>query len=95
MARLITEGCGFSGVAGLAEALRTRQLCLAHLVYLESIRYAVRGGVGSRGSAMVLEDQGKPVHAKLGDAWRFAPENPDFRDRVFETEVLSDWDGAE
>lgn len=88
--RIRAEGCGYTAPSELADALHTRQLCLAHLAYLESILFAVGSGVGSRGSAMVLAKQGKPVHAQLGDDWRYVPENPDFRERVLETEVLPD-----
>jgi len=83
--RLEAVGCGYSRPEHLREALRNRQLCFAHLVYLEAILFAVESGVGSRGSAMVVDPQGITAHEKLGDAWRFAPENPAFRERVLET----------
>lgn len=88
--RIEENGCRFTGREDLAEALRNRQLCLAHLVYLEAILYQIESGVGSRGSAMVLDSGGTPVHEDLGDEWRFAPENPDFRAKVLETVVLPD-----
>lgn len=83
--RLESRGCSFETVADLAEGLRNRQLCYAHAIYLEAILCAVRSGVGSRGSAMVIDSHGTLVHEKLGDRWRFAAENPEFRDRVLET----------
>jgi len=60
-------------------------LCFAHAVYLEAILFALRSGVGSRGSCIVLDPGGERVHEKLGDQWRIAPENPAFRERVLET----------
>ena len=36
-------------------ACATAQLCFAHAVYLEAVRFAVDSGVGSRGSAIVLD----------------------------------------
>ena len=87
---LSAEGCGFGGRTrprGLMEALRNRQLCFAHLVYLEAVHAAVDSGVGSRGSAMVLAARGTRAHAKLGPEWRFAKEDEAFRDRVLETDV--------
>ena len=51
--RLETSGCGYRRPQELAEALRNRQLCFAHAVYLEAILFALRSGVGSRGSAIV------------------------------------------
>ena len=83
--RIERSGCAYEGPAGLAEALRNRQLCFAHAVYLEAILFALRSGVGSRGSCIVLDPGGERVHEKLGDQWRIAPENPAFRERVLET----------
>lgn len=95
--RLEATGCAYKGPAGLAEALRNRQLCYAHAVYLEAMDFALQSGVGSRGSAIALDPGGLPLHAALGDAWRMAPENPAMRAQVLETvtfgagEVTSAW----
>jgi succinate dehydrogenase/fumarate reductase flavoprotein subunit len=78
---------GFGGPRELAEALRNRQLCFAHAVYLEAVRFALTSGVGSRGSAIVLEPGGLRVHNRLDDSWRIAPEEPAFRGKVQETVV--------
>ncbi len=83
--RLRADGCGYRGAQGAREALRNRQLCFAHRVYIEAVRFQVESGVGSRGSYIVLDPTGQPVHPKLGDEWRFLPENQLFRDRVLET----------
>jgi len=82
--RLESEGCLATGPE-LREAWNTRQLCFAHLVYLEAIRFAVKSGAGSRGSSMVLDPSGTRAHERLGSEWSFAPPNPDFRERVLET----------
>jgi succinate dehydrogenase/fumarate reductase flavoprotein subunit len=82
---LIVEACRYEGRTGLVEALRNRQLCFAHAVYLEALAYAVDSGTGSRGSALVTHAQGVPAHALLGEEWRFAAEDPSFRDKVLET----------
>jgi hypothetical protein len=84
-ARVWREGCAFSAPGLAGAALRTRQLCFAHAVYLDAVVYAVESGVGSRGSAIVLDPSGTPTHERLGDAWRLAPEDPAFRERVLET----------
>ena len=81
--RLSAEGCRHKGPRGIIEALRTRQLCFAHLVYLEAVRSQVNGGVGSRGSALVLDPAGVSAHRKLGEAWHFAEEHEGFRTRCF------------
>jgi hypothetical protein len=88
--RLETQGCGHTGIPGLIEALRNRPLCFAHLVYLEALRYALKSGVGSRGSSLVLDSGGVSMHEKLGKEWKFAPEDVAFRDRVLETAASAD-----
>jgi succinate dehydrogenase/fumarate reductase flavoprotein subunit len=88
--RLESQGCRYDDGAGLVEALRNRHLCFAHAVYLEAIRHALRSGVGSRGSALVLDPAGLPVHDVLGEGWRFAPEDVAFRDQVLETVAAPD-----
>jgi succinate dehydrogenase/fumarate reductase flavoprotein subunit len=81
------SGCSCAGPEDLAESLRNRQLCFAHAVYLEAVLFSLQSGVGSRGSAMVLDPAGVKVHDRLDDSWRIAPENPDFRGKVQETVV--------
>ncbi|NLG84078.1 MAG: hypothetical protein GX493_05600 [Firmicutes bacterium] len=88
--RLATEGPAGEGPQDLAAALTTRQLCFAHAVYLEALAFAVKSGVGSRGSAIVVDGRGLPVHPLLGDEWRLAPEDPSFREKVLTTEATPD-----
>ncbi len=82
--RLEREGCR----GNATEALRNRQLCFAHAVYLDAIRFALASGVGSRGSALALAADGQPVHARLPE-WRALPEDPGFRTHVQETRVTA------
>jgi succinate dehydrogenase/fumarate reductase flavoprotein subunit len=84
--RIERDGC--SGKP--AESLRTRQLCFAHAVYLDAVKFAIGSGVGSRGSAIVLNSGGGKIHDRLDDAWRIEPENTAFRDQVQETEAGPD-----
>jgi succinate dehydrogenase/fumarate reductase flavoprotein subunit len=88
--RLKTRGCRFTNLEDLAEGLRNLQLCFSHAVYLEAILFCVESGVGSRGSAMVLDKNGLLPHRDLGDSWRFAPEDPAFREKVLETIAKGD-----
>lgn len=83
-------GCRFIDLQELAEGLRNLQLCFAHAIYIEAILFVVESGVGSRGSAMVLDKDGMLPHKSLGDAWRFAPEDPAFREKVLETVAKGD-----
>ncbi len=77
--RLAAGGAGQKTVRETAESLRNLQLCYAHAVYLEAIEFQLSSGVGSRGSAMVVDAAGTPIHPALGPEWRFKPENPEFR----------------
>jgi len=88
--RIESSGCRASDAADLAEALRNRHLAFAHAVYLEAVRFAVESGVGSRGSAIVLDPGGVKVHDGLDDRWRIVPEDPQFREKVLETVVGPD-----
>jgi succinate dehydrogenase/fumarate reductase flavoprotein subunit len=83
--RVWREGCSYRGPSQAGEALRTRQLCFAHAVYLDAIAFAVRSGVGSRGSAIVLDPSGARIHERLGEPWRMVAEDPAFREQVLET----------
>ena len=95
--RLEAQGCTYASPREAAEALRNRQLCFAHAVYLSAIAEAIESGVGSRGSSMVLDPDGVSPHPMLGSEWKFSREDPAFRDRVLETvaspdgEVRHEW----
>jgi len=78
-ARLAAEGCCVRRASELVRAFENRQLCFAHEVYLAAQAFAVRSGVGSRGSALILDVQGRCVR-----------ENPSFREQVQETKVSAD-----
>jgi hypothetical protein len=64
---------------------------------LNAIHFAVESGIGSRGSALVLDENGRSASEKLETQWRFAPENKDFRKKVLRTiptvdgEFRNDW----
>ncbi len=79
------QGCSFKNVKDMVETVRNLQLCFAHLVYLEAVNKAVNDGVGSRGSALVLDEKGVQAHPRLGTEWKFLQENTEFRDKVLET----------
>lgn len=94
--RLGRRGCRFAHRDGstetseAGEALRVRQLCFAHAVYLDAIRFWVSSGVGSRGSAVVLDPDGTKIHECLDDQWRIASADPAFSEQVLETQALPD-----
>ena len=70
--------------------MRTRQLCYAHAVYIEAVHFAVQSGLGSRGSAMVVDPAGAAVHDRLEQRWRMAAENSIFRQKVLSTTPVGD-----
>jgi succinate dehydrogenase/fumarate reductase flavoprotein subunit len=82
---LEVSGCAFDSPVEKVEALRNRHLCFAHAVYLEAILFETQSAVGSRGSSIVLDKKGVPIHAKLDKEWSMVPENIEFRDRILET----------
>ncbi|MHB9138054.1 MAG: FAD-binding protein [Victivallaceae bacterium] len=88
--RISGQGIAFNSAEDMVEAMRNLQLCFAHLVYLEALLTQVKSGVGSRGSAMVMDENGIAAHPFLGDEWRFAPEDESFRDKVLESVAAED-----
>lgn len=84
------RGCTFSNMPELRAALTARQLCYAHIVYLEAVLFAVINNLGSRGSAMVLDTQGEQVHPRLGKEWNFAAENQEYQTKIQETRIGAD-----
>ena len=78
---LLADGLGGLNARGCAEALRTRQLAFAHLVYLRAIEDQMNRA-GSRGGAIVIESDGEPIAPCLGDDWRMAPEKVEARNEV-------------
>jgi hypothetical protein len=97
MEELESKGCRVSTPREAVHALKNRQLCLAHRVYLEALLYQLESGTGSRGSAMVLDASGIHLHRELEkEEWSFAPEDISFREKVLETvyengEVKNRW----
>ncbi len=71
--RLLTDGCQ----GHTAEVLRNRQLLHAQILYLKAILHQTESGVGSRGSSLVLNGDGVPVHPALD--WRIRTEDETFR----------------
>ena len=78
---LLADGLGGLNARECAEALRTRQLAFAHLVYLKAIEDQI-GRAGSRGGAIVVDPSGEAIASCLGDEWRMLPEKPEARNEV-------------
>lgn len=90
VAHLMKSGCQAERREHLKYAFRVRQLAFAQVVYLESIKFSLESGVGSRGSSIVLDSDGKQVHELLDASWKIAKENTTFREKVLETVCTRD-----
>jgi succinate dehydrogenase/fumarate reductase flavoprotein subunit len=88
-ARLMQEGSACKTLTDTVESLRNVQLCFAHVAYLDAVKFAIESGVGSRGSAIVLDKNGTMAHKDLGSEWNFAQQDASFQDKVMETDVVS------
>lgn len=74
----------------LVTLFQNRQLCFAQIAVLESIKgYLERGG-GSRGSYMVMDDDGIQVHPALGEGWKMKPEDESLRQVILQAEYDPD-----
>ncbi len=80
-AALNGDGLGNLDAQSLCEALRNRQLCTAHIYYLECILMQI-DYIGSRGGSIVLSENGRAIHPALDSKWRMAEEKTAFRDRL-------------
>ena len=78
---LLADGLGGLNARECAEALRTRQLAFAHLVYLRAIEDQI-DRAGSRGGAVVIDPNGEAIASCLGDEWHMAPEKTEARNEV-------------
>ncbi len=88
--RIQKQGCGAANQEELKAAFRARQLSFAQTVYLSAIQFGVKSGVGSRGSAIILNPNGQPIHPMLGPEWKITPEEASFRSKVLETQAKPD-----
>ena len=78
----------------LIGAIRAEHLSLTQLAFLEAIVEYIESGGGSRGSFMVLREDGDVVHPDLVDPstdrpYAFVPENEELRQTIAEVEIDS------
>ncbi len=78
----------------LIVAIRAEHLSLAQLAFLEATVEYIESGGGSRGSFMVLREDGEIVHPDLidpdtGRPYAFVPENEELRKTIAEVEIDS------
>ncbi|MFW5856647.1 MAG: oxidoreductase, partial [Planctomycetota bacterium] len=87
LARLRAEG-GAGG--GLCEAFENYHLAVASVAYLAALGEYLDGGGGSRGSALVLDDEGEPLHEALPPEWRMRPDDPALGESICEVRLDAD-----
>jgi len=68
--------------SGYMQAIEVRELALAQLGYLEAILALLKRGSGSRGSHLVTDPKGSLPHPKLGEEWKYIPENLELRKEI-------------
>lgn len=64
------------------KAMETYEIALTQQGFLKAMLALLERGGGSRGSHLVLDPSGGIPHEKLGDAWRFIPENLELRNEI-------------
>lgn len=88
--KLIESGeVTISSAKELVTLFQNRQLCFAQIAVLESIKGYLEKGGGSRGSYMVMDDEGIEVHPALGKEWRMKPEDESLRKVILQCEYDS------
>jgi len=73
---LVQDGDGF------LQAMEVRELALAQRAFLEAIAALLARGSGSRGSHLVTDAAGTLPHPKLGEEWKYIPENLKLRQEI-------------
>jgi hypothetical protein len=85
------HGFKLEDARGIIAAIRAEHLSLTSVAYLKAIVEILALGSGSRGSHLVLSEDGAQIHPDIingatGRALRFKPENKELRDSVLQVE---------
>ena len=81
------EGLLINDPADLPKAIQTEHMALTSVAYLKAIVCLLEQGSGSRGSHLVLTDNGIEIHSDVSDmntdkSLKFAPENQELRKHI-------------
>ena len=81
------QGLSINQPADFAQAIQAEHLALTSVAYLKAVVALLEQGAGSRGSHLVLADDGIQIHPGITDTptcgpLRFAPENQELRKHI-------------
>jgi succinate dehydrogenase/fumarate reductase flavoprotein subunit len=84
-------GLSIRSLNGIIRAVQAEHLALTSVAYLKAVVELLKQGGGSRGSHLVLEEDGVEIRADIidnstGRALRFRPENESLRDSILQLE---------
>ncbi len=93
--RIAAEGFILKNPADLVPAVQARHLSLTSIAYLKAIVELLAQGSGSRGSHLVLDDNGQQIHPDVLDPktarpLRFKPENESLRGVILQLAYACD-----
>jgi succinate dehydrogenase/fumarate reductase flavoprotein subunit len=85
--RITQSGIVLKKVKSVASAIQAEHLALASVGYLKAVVELLAAGSGSRGSHLVLTEDGTEIHMNItnpatGAPLKFKPENKDLRDSI-------------
>ncbi|MBN2218228.1 MAG: FAD-binding protein [Pirellulales bacterium] len=84
--RLGSEGLRVEEPGRLPEAIQAEHLALASVAFLKAVVALLEQGAGSRGSFLVLDDDGRTIHPNAldddGRPMRYRPENESLRESI-------------
>lgn len=88
------KGFKLENARGITKAIRAEHLVLASVAYLKAIVELLQQGAGSRGSHLVLAEDGIEIHSDIvnkatGRPLKFKPENLSLRDSILQIEYDS------
>jgi succinate dehydrogenase/fumarate reductase flavoprotein subunit len=89
------QGFKLRGAKGIITAIQAKHLALTSVAFLKAIVELLEEGSGSRGSHLVLVEDGTEIHPDvinrtIGEALTFKPENESLRDSILRVEYDPD-----
>ena len=87
-AKLQEGGMCLAAKSDLVTAIQNDHLCLTHIAFLEALKTLIERGGGSRGSYMIVDEDGDhTLETKKGAVMRYRSENLEMRQEILETRL--------